>query len=890
MSKFILLYNYNKYYNRIIKKLETYNEYKALITPVGSTPAQYNGLELKATNFDYQDGVFARHVINIPSGSSEFFQAENPDYLVLEQSYKYGNETITKLSRWFILETTKIRGNQFELSLKRDLLADYYISATTAPVFIEKGNPTINDPAIFNKESMTYNQIKKKELLLNFDKHSGRGNGWIVGYLKQADTPYQIQGVTGRAELPNVVPNYSELPSELRTFIQSGSAKYTRSNEYVFGFTFRKSGCHYNGETGYNEPTDNLIGSIRIPVVSNYVHTSFLVDNSGVKGDPTWASVRFKNGTAETWDDNLIGLYCRDKINDYLLSNPTIQTAVNQWFSSLNLSNVTTTDYSGYNGLVYLKDGKYYRLRIVFGGLETKKVNYTESQVQSQSTALAEYFKDIRQTVLWDGSPSVTYTYNHCVSNSAASNAEICYFEKELREMVITSEEVEYDDVKCDIPSSGTRNQNLDGPYDLFCIPMANVVVKNGVTTLFTCIENIATAIARGISIAGGSNVLDIQILPYCPFEEILNNDGDINIAGFTEGKDFSYIKKNVQGADVNCGIIVYPKKARGTFDMTITSNQEGYSDCVEETVSIIDKKVKSETVLCRFVSPNFASTFDINVQKNKGITRLNVDYFYKPYSPYIHVAPYFSGLYGSDFNDPKGLICNGDFSIALAQSEWENYQIQNKNFELIFNRQIQNLDVNNSIAYEQAAISAGLGQGTSLLAGAGAGAIAGGTLGSIIPGIGTVVGAAAGAVIGGAVTGVASGIGAKYDLEYLKKSQNEARSYAVDMYGYSLGNIQALPYTLTRVSAFTQNNKIFPFIEFYDATNEEKETLRNKIKYNGMTIMRIGRISDFSTEGYRYVQGQLIRLEGIDEDSHVVAEIANEIKLGAYYYGTNTI
>ena len=64
MSKFIVLYNYNKYYNRIIKKLNTYAEYKALITPLGSTPAEYHGFELVSTNFNYQDGVFAKHVIN----------------------------------------------------------------------------------------------------------------------------------------------------------------------------------------------------------------------------------------------------------------------------------------------------------------------------------------------------------------------------------------------------------------------------------------------------------------------------------------------------------------------------------------------------------------------------------------------------------------------------------------------------------------------------------------------------------------------------------------------------------------------------------------------------------------------------------------------------------
>ena len=183
----------------------------------------------------------------------------------------------------------------------------------------------------------------------------------------------------------------------------------------------------------------------------------------------------------------------------------------------------------------------------------------------------------------------------------------------------------------------------------------------------------------------------------------------------------------------------------------------------------------------------------------------------------------------------------------------------------------------------EQQKIASVIGVGTAGLTGVAAGAVAGSMA---LPGIGTAVGA----IVGGLGSAVASGVGRKYDLEYLKKSQTEARSFAVDMYAYSLGNIQALPYSLTRVSAFTENNKIFPFVEFYDATDEEKEALRNKIKYNGMTIMRIGKIADFITTTHRYVQGQLIRLEGIDEDSHVIAEIANEIKEGAYYYGYDSI
>ena len=167
MSKLLVLYNYNKYYNRIIKKLATYNDYKALITSVGNTPAQLLGFEITDANFYYADGVYAKHVINIdPKNDPIILQSDQPDYIVQEETFKQGETEVTKVSRWFVLEADRTRGCQYELTLRRDLLADYYDQVINAPVFIEKGFPHrslgLDDPAIFNRENMTYNQIKKK--------------------------------------------------------------------------------------------------------------------------------------------------------------------------------------------------------------------------------------------------------------------------------------------------------------------------------------------------------------------------------------------------------------------------------------------------------------------------------------------------------------------------------------------------------------------------------------------------------------------------------------------------------------------------------------------------------------------------------------------------------
>ena len=184
MSRLIVLYNYNKYYNRIIKKKSSFQEYLNLITPQGDNPAEYRGFIRENMNFDYQDGVYAQHVINIAKSDAQFMKIEHPDYCVLEETFTEGTGdeaiTTTKVSRYFILDCSKIRGNQWQLSLRRDLLADYYNEVLNAPVFIEKGMIENNEnPLLYNSENNTFNQIKQSEKLLKDETNVP----WIVGYV-----------------------------------------------------------------------------------------------------------------------------------------------------------------------------------------------------------------------------------------------------------------------------------------------------------------------------------------------------------------------------------------------------------------------------------------------------------------------------------------------------------------------------------------------------------------------------------------------------------------------------------------------------------------------------------------------------------------------------------
>lgn len=82
---FVLLSNYNNYYNRIYKKHSVYQDY------IDSSDSHVSMLN-KSVNFDLHDSITIQHIFNCQ------FTGE-PDYCLLL------NETDNSIaSRWFVLE------------------------------------------------------------------------------------------------------------------------------------------------------------------------------------------------------------------------------------------------------------------------------------------------------------------------------------------------------------------------------------------------------------------------------------------------------------------------------------------------------------------------------------------------------------------------------------------------------------------------------------------------------------------------------------------------------------------------------------------------------------------------------------------------------------------
>lgn len=366
------------------------------------------------------------------------------------------------------------------------------------------------------------------------------------------------------------------------------------------------------------------------------------------------------------------------------------------------------------------------------------------------------------------------------------------------------------------MPKSADRYHLTDAPYDMFCMPYGDVHIKNTSGSHqfdLNMNSNITLSIAQGLKAAMSANIYDIQLLPYCPLTGYSVTNGVIDVLN----------------ADARAVTMVSTVQSTAVAPILwCTQSQSSLS--IDYTFEVTNKKMSSVCDKLRFCSPNYAAVFEMNPAKNNGVVGVNVDYTYMPFTPYIHVAPVFSGLYGENFGDARGLICQGDFSITTYDDKWADYQLNNKNYLNVFNREVENMEVSNSIQRQQQLLSSISGAA----GGAAAGAVAGSKLGPY------------GAIAGAAVGGVTGAVGGVMDYQNMIKMQEETLDFKKDLFGFSLDNIKALPNTIAKVTSITANNKLFPFVEYYTCTDAEKRAVANKIRYNGMSVGAIGTISEY--------------------------------------------
>lgn len=852
MTLYIL--NYNNYYNRLVKREETISDYQPYIFYV-----------LSETNFNPNDNIDTQHIFgditNQYDGSGDYCLAVD--------------ETGDIVSRWFLIESARTRNGQWQVTLHRDVVADYKELLIQSPVFIEKASLDDADPFIFNSEDMTFNQIKKSETLLKDETDCA----WIVGYM--SSKPFEIDKQAQdkiSSKISFHLPVDATYPSLSAYDYYQYSDQYFPTNPLIGNPTnltycvwVRDSEVVSGGATGYkfafNAAGKQPTGVLGTTGVSSQVnHLWFSSD--------TWEE-NFQcpqgegGGGSMIWENSLYATKEPLKINqmlDYFIRGFSVKDSngLTHFAKIKNLLHtiipVSTTQQTEEllkeNGkVIYVEDTKkYYRVSINNLGL-------TQTEIKpGAGSAYQAFVNAYNSTVnVYANDPYYSFeeTWSEFTGITAAPNTFSFSLNLTAQRYQVVLTEQEQPALNYEIQIDNERYHLNDAPYDMFCIPYSDTLVinKNG-TPLVTASKELAfqTAMALGRDYTAAGYIYDLQLLPYCPVRQCIQSDGTFDIKGYSQYYIRSYTEDKTYDQGTIVGVVLFASSSSFTVNIPCE-------------IEITNKKIQAQCDMWRLCSPNYSGLFEFNVAKNDGVDFINVDCTYKPYNPYLHLNPNFKNLYGQDFNDARGLICGGDFSLPNVTDAWKTYELTNKNYQNTFDRQIQSMELKNNIQKTQDIVNAA----TGTISGAASGAVAGAAAGPW------------GVLAGGIVGGVGSLVGGIADVSVNELLRNDALDLTKDLFGYQLGNIQALPYSLSKTSAYTYNNKYFPFIEYYTCTDQEKQALESKLKYNGMTVMRIGKMEDYIQQNPTYIKGKLIRLEGVNEDYHIVNTIAGELNKGVY-------
>lgn len=801
--KTIILLSYNNYYNRIVKRpLQSAAEYVLDgATVIHQTPN---------VNFYENDGVSTSLVV-------DYIGSTHPDYILV------ADDDGNVVQRWYVIDSTHQSGTQRRLSLLRDVIADHFFAISNSPMFVEKAMLSVSDPAIFNDEGISVNQILTSKELLS----DQTGCPWIVGYIPK-NYPEQSQTLQF---------NYTPIPDLTVTRIEDWEYYLDLQKDY-----WAEDQTLY-AEANYSWPgaSDNYKAGITLAISNIGTIEAIPATNAS-----NWEYFRFESpiyiGKIEGEADGVSSVNPRN-FKDYVAEqiaslNPT--TCYNYAKAFIGVPNIDPA-LEALVGKIVLDSSTNTSYRVV----RTRKSVYYSKKYTSLSGPLWQALNPVFNARP-DNFMNLSTTFFHLIGHYNVIKYELSTLGAE-GQVIFTN----------------NRSHLIDQPYDMFVMPYSDdLYLGLDNTAAFKFSKELAMGFAQQLAAKiGSSAVFDVQILPYCPIINLyyvdeyghrMINFKEVAATAITTIPDEG-------GSSTQIGALFWCSSSQFSFEIPY------YIDLPR---SSIERKLISVCDKYRLCSPNMASFFDFDPIKNNGVSSIEVDCYYKPFNPYIHLNPRFGGIYGGKTGyEVRGIDLGGNFSLTQISDAWTDYQLQNKNFENIFNRQMDSLEMQHGVQDRFDILNAF----TGTVSGAASGGMTGAAAGPW--------GAVAGAVVGG----VASGIGGAMDINVKRMLRQEQVSLQEDVFAYQKGNIQALPNSLTKVDTLSPNNPLIPYIEFYTCTSIEREAVRNILRYSGMTVGRVGTISDFLASTPQYIRGRLIRTTGIAEDFHIVQQISQELQKGVY-------
>ena len=905
----VYLLNFNNYYNRRV------------LTGYSSVAGYLNaghqvGTTILNCNFEFKDGINTEITVNQNYVSLGTKLAE-PDYLLVAERDSSGIET-GEFTRWFILDSNLVRGNQYHMTLRRDICVDYNSYLMESTYFIERGWANPDTDLVFNSEEQNYSQVKMNQTPL-YDETKGP---WIVGYIPRNSAQLNSsKTITTTA--------YATADMEVNGIANWNYYQYVASNPshtYLIGTNqVTSSPIRWLVELPVRVNVGGQKASYILDMPFNLLNkTHWETPSTTENKNYVWPNVF---GSQYVADGTIVREFESDKNtdnywNDIIVPNYNYGLGVNAFSPQVILpmfntirnrieSNMSTYS-SSYNSLVNavksqvnIDDNAVNNLIANISGRTIKDTStgkiytisinqhYTNTDVEPTSGSAYTLANDLLYGI--DNckiqSGSTVYAQSSVDRGSLATRTK---YISEFRVYICTYtiNLTEAAQVHAVIPNNSTRQHLYDAPYDMFCIPYSgSLFIKNIDLNIYPNI-GAGLAIATELSNLFTEDIYDLQILPYCPCRDyIIYNQAftsyefNLTAAGqMSASYGNALITPILNSSDTAINYIIWCKQSTQPNFILQNLNDNNVLQRYHIDVPSEERTLKEscELDMYRLCSPNFASIFEFNAAKNRGVEYFECCFTYKPFNPYVKIRPHFNGLYGINARDARGLILQGDFSVPMLTNTWAEYERQNKNYLNSFNREIESLELQQDVERTEQ----GWKVGTGVVKGAAAGATTGAIAGSVIPVIGTGVGMAAGAVVG-AATSLATGL---IDWVNGERLRNDALDKSKELFNYNIENIKAIASTIRNVGCLTYDNLMVPLLEYYTAPSVEVETFRLKMKYYGNAINRLQEgLLNVTEEGKEtFVQGHLLRLDTnisiTDEaDNHLAMELSSEISKGLY-------
>lgn len=817
----VYFYKFNNYYNRIIKRYENIEDYG---DPIAS---QLN------CNFVHGDGVNASFTLNKGLNLND-----TPDYCVV--SDYNGN-----ISRWYVINSFKSRSGQDLLTLRRDLIADFYDDVVSySPCLIRKGYVPQTNPFIFNDEGVKYNKQKESEILIKDNSECS----YIIGFISNnASAQATVNGTVKSTDYDYYYPTLADFT--YKNYVEGAGNNHTESKRQInnnspqtriyYSVTF--SGKSKKGENlnDYKRNYELIFRSTGIGKPSYYtsiygtsVYNGFYYNTNAYSN-----SVRLISSFPYGGSNNEIN-YLQNNFPNALFSNLNFSSLQNAGLKALEISD-SLSDLSQFNGKKVKIGNVIYKVSLGYENTTNRVVTYNNDPYSQNGQAfqsITTHFNNNRPTYSQLSSGNYDLYYDGSYYTFYRGDFKVMATTQDVYLIFTESQE----DIHTAVDGPNARTHLIEQPYDMFMLINEDGVNYKVGTTPYVSNHDVNINIAQAICQSYGSASYDIQIVPFNPIQGTILADGTLNFYGFDTHEIYNSSNQVI-----------------GHYVMCPSADLKLLLDKDELKFNPENYKLDYNTKQYRLCSPNQETVFDFSPAMNMGIDTWQVTANYRPYSSYIKIQPTWNWLYGvnqyNGLTDFRGLVYNSTLCITQLNDNYANYVANNKNFQQLFDNQINTLTKQNAVQINAMEETLGWRSYTGM-----------------------------------PLSSVARVIGGYKDIEMQKELNNIALSKMQTDFNYQMDNIQSMPHTIKKLTQINGDTRIFPYIEVYSATEDEIRSFNNKIKYTGMTIMTTGKINDFLQVGEEtFIQASLIRLDtSRSEESannQIAIEIANELDKGVY-------